>query len=121
VNEADYILTEEQAKEACDELMVRIAISSYTKLHGQQVAEDNERLRQDPAYQITPEARKRFERTVNRAFRKKSVALALKGVYRVANKAASQLCHGGGGRIPHARPPRRTGLENKKARAFHRL
>lgn len=88
MTEAEYILTEEQAVDAYDDLMIRIAISGYMKLHGQKVAEDNERLRQDPQYRLTPESAKRFERTVNRAFRKKAASLALKGVYRVVNKAA---------------------------------
>jgi hypothetical protein len=49
---------------------------------------ENERLRQDPQFQLTPRAMRRFERTLQWALTKRALLQTAKGVYKVINKVA---------------------------------
>jgi len=69
-------------------LMIKIAMSSYAEIDGQEALEENERLKESPLFKPVPESEKNIRRTVQREMLRNTVYHFGKGFYSVANKAA---------------------------------
>lgn len=88
MNDNSLIWTKSQCAEAFDELLIKIALSSFAEMEGRELLKENERLKQEPEFQLPPD----HEKTINKIIRKqkfqKSVKVIGKGFYRVMNKVA---------------------------------
>ncbi len=88
MNDSPILWTKEQCIEAYDEMMIKIALSSYAELDGQESLEENERLKNMPEYAVTPEVEKKIRHTVDRALRRKSFKKVMGGMYRITSHVA---------------------------------
>ena len=88
MTDSPILWTKEQCVEAYDEMMIKIALSSYAELDGEESLEENERLKATPEYAVTPEIEKRIRRTVQREYFRKSVRRTAGRVYRAASLVA---------------------------------
>ena len=88
MNDSPILWTKEQCIEAYDEMMIKIALSSYAELDGQKSLEENERLKKMPEYAVTPEVEKKIRRTVDSALRRKSFKKVMGGMYRITSHVA---------------------------------
>jgi len=74
--------------QAYEELMIKIAMSSYAEIDGQEAIAENDHLKKIPQFQITSEVKKNIHRTVQKEALKKSIYRLGKGFYVVAGKVA---------------------------------
>ena len=88
MDDSPVLWTKEQCVEAYDEMMLRIALSRYAELDGQDSLDENDRLKATPEYAVTPETEKRIRRTVQREYFRKSVRRTAGRVYRAASLVA---------------------------------
>ena len=88
MNESNFIWNKKQCIKAYDELMIKIAMSSYAEIDGQELMEDNKRLKILPQFQITPKAESNIRRIAWGHMLRKSVHHFNKGFYAITNKVA---------------------------------
>jgi hypothetical protein len=80
--------TKGQCEEAYDELMIKIALSSYAEIDGRKSLDENKRLKSSPQFTVTPEVESKIRRTVNKTFTHQSVSRAARGFYKATSKVA---------------------------------
>ena len=88
MNNASFIWNRQQCIEAYDELMIKIAMSSYAEIDGQEALQENERLKKSPQFKSVSKAEKNIRRIVQREMLQNTVYHFGKSVYSVANKVA---------------------------------
>jgi hypothetical protein len=88
MSSTDFIWTEEQCREAYDDLMIKIAMSSYAGKQGKRLLDENEKLKRTPQFQTTTQAKERIRRTIQKEHFRKTMSRTAKGIYKVASKVA---------------------------------
>lgn len=77
-----------QCIEAYNDLMIKIAMSSYAEIHGEELLKENERLKKLPEFQVPSNIEAIIQRDLRKHDFRKSVNLVLRKSYKVANKVA---------------------------------
>jgi hypothetical protein len=85
---ADFIWTKEQCQEAYEDLVIKIAMSSYAELEGRELAEENERLKKHAIFKPTPEIENNIRRKVRRGLWRATGRRASKVLHTAVNRAA---------------------------------
>lgn len=67
----------------------RLLMSDYARTEGEDFLCENEVLKKDPEYQITPLKLRKYQRTINNALRSRSIKDAFTSAYRTVNKVAA--------------------------------
>lgn len=88
MSKPDFIWDKQQCIEAYEDLMIKIAMSSYAEIEGEELLEENEQLKGSPQFQLTPEIEAKIRRIAQRQKIRKSVYRLGKGFYAVTNKVA---------------------------------
>jgi hypothetical protein len=88
LSDSSILWTKEQCVEAYDELMIKIALSSYAEIDGQESLQENERLKQTPQFSTTQEDKKRIRRAVERELGRKSFKKVTRRIYNVTSHVA---------------------------------
>jgi hypothetical protein len=68
--------------------MIKIGLSSLAEIEGQELLDENERLKSLPQFEVTPDIQKGIHQTVQREFLRKSLHRASQGIYKVVNRVA---------------------------------
>ncbi|HWP97363.1 MAG TPA: DUF4367 domain-containing protein [Syntrophomonadaceae bacterium] len=74
--------------EQYEEILVKLAMASYAEYDGQQLIQENEKLRNDSFYKPTAEAKQKFMRIINHQYHKQIIKNLLQSSYNYLNKAA---------------------------------
>lgn len=61
---------ENTLREEYEEALIKLAMSSFAEREGQRLAQENEALKNDPFYQPSAEAERKFARSMNRRYYK---------------------------------------------------
>ncbi|MFA7079172.1 MAG: DUF4367 domain-containing protein [Syntrophomonas sp.] len=63
---------ENKLREEYEEALIKLAMSSFAEREGQRLMQENEALKNDPFYQPSAEADRKFKRTMNRYYKQKT-------------------------------------------------
>jgi len=84
----DRPMDENKLREEYEEALIKLAMSSFAEREGQRLMRENEELKNDPLYQPTAEAERKFKRTINRHYYKQKTRNFLQTSYQHLNKVA---------------------------------
>ena len=83
-----FIWNKQQCVEAYDELIIKIAMSSYAEIEGREMLKENDCLTKLPEHQITPEIEHEVRKIIFREKRRKFSHNFEKSVYLAVNRVA---------------------------------
>jgi hypothetical protein len=79
---------ENTLREEYEEALIKLAMSSFAEREGQRFMQENEALKDDPFYQPSAEAERKFKRAINRHYYKQKTKHFLQASYQHLNKVA---------------------------------
>jgi len=79
---------ENTLREEYEEALIKLAMSSFAEREGQRLAQENEALKNDPFYQPSAEAERKFARSMNRRYYKQKAKNFLETSYQHFHKVA---------------------------------
>lgn len=79
---------ENTLREEYEEALIKLAMSSFAEREGQRLMQENEALKNDPFYQPSAEAKRKFKRTINRHYYKQKTKNFMQDSYQHLNKVA---------------------------------
>lgn len=88
MNNNSLIWTKSQCVEAFDDLLIKIALSSFAELEGRELLKENERLKKEPEFQLPKDAEKEIRSIIFQQRFRKSINAFSKVAYRAASKVA---------------------------------
>lgn len=88
MNADSLIWTRSQCAEAFDELLIKIAMSSFAELEGRELLKENERLKEEPEFQLPPGHEKMIRSAIKKHERKENFVLVRKAASKIITKVA---------------------------------
>ncbi|ADY54475.1 hypothetical protein Sgly_0104 [Syntrophobotulus glycolicus DSM 8271] len=81
-------LNRDKLTDEYEEALIKLAMASYAEHEGKILMQQNEELKNDPVYQPTTEAKRKFKKILNRQYYKQKTKNCFQASYRYLNKAA---------------------------------
>jgi|GEM_PF-343783 len=88
MNGNSLIWTRSQCMEAFDELLIKIALSSFAELEGREFLKENEQLKKEPEFQLPPDHEKMIRNAIKKHDRKKNFVLVRKATSKIITRVA---------------------------------
>ena len=88
MNNESLIWTKSQCMEAFDDLLIKIAMSSFAELEGGKLSKENEQLKRDPEFQLPPDHEKIIRHALKKYDRKKNFVIIRKAASKIITRVA---------------------------------